>query len=1141
MNLAVTDLRVDGLAEPLGLDTGAPAFSWRLAGAGRGRAQSAYRLVVARECDPVDDPVGGPVDENADENADESVGAGRVWDSGVVTSAATYDIPYAGAELRPRTRYQWRVRVADESGAWSGWSPAHWFETGLIDATGWTADWIGTPAVPGSQRLPSLDNVPRIWVADRLGPSASATGAFRTRFAVPGGARPLSAWLVIGGGSGVEVHLNGVPVPGETRDGAFVADAGDLVGPGENVLAIRSGGSGLCVRLEVVVEGRPVLPQLVPVAGETAVTVTSSGRWRTSDDPAAGFERPGFDDSGWALAEETGLHGDPPHGRAAIGDRPSPYLRREFDVPSPVRRARLYATALGVYETHLNGVRVGADHLAPGWTDYRHRVTYQTYDVTALVSEGRNALGAILADGWYAGNISWFGPFQYGRRLAFRAELEILHDDGTVTRVCTDPEWRAGSGAIRYADLQNGERQDLAAEPSGWTAPGFDDSGWAAAVPVSPPGGRLTSAVAPPIRVHEELAPVAVWERRPGVWLADFGQNVVGWVRLTGRASRDRPVVLRHAEVLDHEGELHLANLRSARATDEFLPRAHVPGPHEGRGTSGPHEGTGTSGPHEGTGTPGPHEGGAAAFETETFEPRFTFHGFRYVEVSGLHGAPESITARVAYAAMEPAGEFACSDERLVRLQRNIVWGQRGNFLAIPTDCPQRDERLGWTGDIWAFAPTALFNYDAAAFLRSWLADVVDAQGDDGAVTHVAPDVLSGRGLSPNPKEAGSPGWGDALVMLPWTLHRLRGDTGVAAACFEPMRRWLGYLERRSECGVFPEEGFGDWLSIGAETPKRLVGTAIFALSARQLASLAAALGRDGDERELLELYGRVRKAFRAAFVEGPGVVASGTQTAYVLAIAAGLLEEHELPRAAARLAGDIEARGGHLSTGFLGTPYLLDALTSTGRLDVAYRLLTQDTFPSWLYPVVHGDATTMWERWDSWSHHRGLQDPGMNSFNHYAYGAVGDWMYRTVGGLAPGSPGYADIVVRPRPGGGITWATTAHRTPHGRVEIAWRQEGAEFALDVVVPPNTRAEVHLPAPPERVTEGGRPASEAEGVTFDRLADASEGHSPIGESGEGREDGEGRGDGVGPGDGGGRAGRGGAVYRVGSGSYAFRTF
>ncbi|NUR91207.1 MAG: family 78 glycoside hydrolase catalytic domain, partial [Nonomuraea sp.] len=724
-----------------------------------------------------------------------------------------------------------------------------------------------------------------------------------------------------------------------------------------------------------------------------------------------GFERPGYDDAAWSLAEEVGLHGDPPWGREPLADRPSPYLRREFAVSSPVRRARLHATALGVYELRLNGHRVGEDHLAPGWTGYRDRLTFQTYDVTDLLAEGGNALGAVLADGWYAGNISWFGPFQYGMRLALRAELEIQHHDGTLTRIRTDGDWRAGTGAIRYADLQNGERHDPAAEPYGWAEPGFDDSAWLPVTQVTPPPGRLEPATAPPIRVQEELRPVELRQTGPGVWVADFGQNLVGWVRLTARGNPGRPVVIRHAEVLDHDGTPYLANLRSARAADEFV----------------------------------------AGGEQESFEPRFTFHGFRYAEISGLDGPPAEVVARVAHAAMEPAGEFECSDERLNQLQRNIVWGQRGNFVAIPTDCPQRDERLGWTGDIWAFAPTALFNYDAGAFLTSWLDDVVDAQFEDGAVTHVAPDVLSGRD-----RAAGSPGWGDAIVLLPWALHRLRGDTSVAARCYEPMRRWLAYLEHRSISGIFPDEGFGDWLSLGADTPKPLVGTAIFALSARQLAELAGALGRTADEREYLELHAKVRQAFRNAFVQGPGVVASGTQTAYVLAIAAGLLEEHELPRAGARLVADIRARGGHLSTGFLGTPYLLDALTSTGHLETAYGLLLQDTFPSWLYPIVHGGATTMWERWDGWTDHRGLQDPGMNSFNHYAYGAVGDWMYRTVGGLSAGSPGYADIVVRPRPGGGITWARTAHQTRHGRVEVSWRQGGS---LEVTVPPNARAEV----------------------------------------------------------------------------------
>ncbi|MEV0585347.1 family 78 glycoside hydrolase catalytic domain [Nonomuraea sp. NPDC050310] len=1030
------DLRVEGEAEPLGLDAASPAFSWRLAGEGRGRTQRGYRITVKEEGRP-----------------------GSVWDSGPVSSDRTYGIAYGGAPLRPRTRYHWRVRVADERGTWSEWSPWHWFETGLGDTAGWTADWIGAPEEPFSPRVPTLESVPYIWVAGEGGPSPATSAGFRARVTVPCDARPLSARLVAGGAA--QVHLNGAAADGETVDGAFLADVGDLVGPGENVLAVRAVAregrpGGVCARLEVVFDDRVAQPQ-------PAVTLTSDGRWRGCAVPADGFERPGFDDSAWPRAEQVGLHGDPPWGREPVTDRPSPYLRAEFDVPRPVRRARLYASALGVYELHLNGSRVGADHLAPGWTDYRHRITYQSYDVTALIAEGGNALGAVLADGWYAGHVGWLGPFQYGRRPALRAELHLVHDDGSITRVMTGTGWRTGSGAIRYADLQNGERQDLTAEPQGWTVAGFDDSAWAPAVAVSPPSGTVTAAVAPPIRVHQELEPVRVWQSRPGVWMADFGQNVVGWVRLTARASRERPVIIRHAEVLEHDGELHLANLRSARSVDEFV------------ATGGPH--------------------------AETFEPRFTFHGFRYAEISGLAGplTPEALRARVAHAAMTPAGEFACSDERLNQLQRNIVWGLRGNFLSVPTDCPQRDERLGWTGDIWAFAPTALFNYDVRAFLRSWLVDVVAAQSDDGAISFVAPDVLSGRG---DPKAAGSPGWGDAIVLVPWAMHRLSGDIAVVEACYEPMRRWLDYLDGRACGGVFPDEGFGDWLSLGAETPKPLVGTAITALSARQFAELAAALDRPEDERAALDLYTRTRQAFRAEFVSGPGELVSGTQTAYALAIAADLFEEPELTRAGARLARDVEARGWHLSTGFLGTPYLLDALTRTGHLDVAYRLLTQESFPSWLHPIVHGDATTMWERWDGWSEHRGLQDPGMNSFNHYAYGAVGDWMYRTIGGLVAAAPGYRHLVVRPRPGGGITWATTTHRTPHGPVEIAWRAGDSNYELDVTVPPTCTAEVWV-ATEAAVTESGLPAERAPGVSLVRR---EEGH---------------------------------AVFLVGSGSYSFR--
>ncbi|WP_230993717.1 glycoside hydrolase family 78 protein [Streptomyces endocoffeicus] len=1012
-----------------------PRFSWVVEGSGRTRKQSAYRIFVGLGEDPLDAPV--------------------AWDSGTVESARTDAIPYAGEQLSWRARYAWRVQVRDEQGAVSEWSDPTWFDTG-IDTRHWDAEWIAAPVSPRSERLPGLENVPRIRPADPDGSGAW----FRAAFTVPPGPRPLSAPLVAVGS--VAVYLNGSRTDGDIGDGAFVADVADAIVPGRNVLAVRADDS-LVARLEVHLEGRLRLPHLVPVADEGPVALTTSGKWIATAVAQPDWERPGADDAHWAPADEIGLYGDPPHGRVALTDRPSPYLRRPFEVKADVARAKVYATAMGVYDLHINGQRISADRLSPGWTDYRYRITHQSYDVTGLLTTGPNVVSAILGDGWYAGNVSWFGPFQYGRTPGLRAELEIEYADGATERIPTSADWRVGRGAVRYADLQNGERHDARAEPTGWMLPGFDDSSWPAARVVPGPAGRLAAGTAPPIRVQHVLEPKAMWETTPGTWIADFGQNLVGWTKATVTGVTGQRLILRHAEVLEHDGTPHLANLRSARATDEYV---------------------------------------LAGDATETFEPRFTVHGFRYVEITGPR--PETIVAMVAYASMTATGDFSCSDERLNQLQSNIVWGQRGNFLTVPTDCPQRDERLGWTGDIWAFAPTALFNYDARAFLRSWLVDVADAQTPAGSITHVAPDLLSGRGPEAAPDEVGSPGWGDAVVKVPWSIFQAYGDPAVAEELYEPMRRWIAYLERRSDGYILPDEGFGDWLSTGAETLKPLVGTAVFALSVRQLGELARSLDRLEDAKHFDDLYGRVRSAFRGRFLAGQGRLTSGTQSAYVLALSAGMFDDHEASQAAAHLVDDIAAHSHHLSTGFLATPYLLDALTSTGHHDVSLRLLLQDTFPSWLYPIAHGDATTMWERWDSWSEHHGLQDPFMNSFNHYAYGAVGDWIYRTIGGLAPGSPGYRDVVIRPRPGGSIAWARTSYRTVHGPVSVSWSQSQDQFTLDATVPANVRAQVWVPCPgPDTVAEGGIPAAQAEGVRFERMEDGC------------------------------------AVFHVGSGAYAFQ--
>lgn len=909
---------------------------------------------------------------------------GPLWDSGRVESDAQ-EVAYGGPALTSRGRYRWRVRVAGRTGALSEWSePASW-EMGLLQPRDWRAAWIG-----GAEwDRPWLENVPLIRHC------GSGPGRLHHRFECPSGAI-TGARLAVSSPGSVTAFLNSSQVTGE--------DVAHLLRSGVNQLTLEADEPVAAV-LEIGRHGAP------------SERIQTSGRWWT-----------GAEEGEWPRAEEVGIYGDPPHGRDATGERPSPHLRRTLTLAASPRRARLYVTALGLYELAINGRRAGDDRLAPGWTDYHTRLPYQTHDVTGLLHEGDNVVDAVLGAGWYAGSIAWRSPGVYGTRPLLRAQLEVELEDGSAVELLSDGSWQVGEGAIRFADLQLGEVQDLRRVPGSWCPVDV----------AAPRHGRLVAAEAPPIRVLREISPVAVTETAPDRWIYDFGQNLVGWARLKLRGQAGQSVILRHAEVLEPDGALYLENLRAARQTDQFTLD-------EGE---------------------------------QVLEPHFTVHGFRYLEVSGVR--PDEVVALVTHADMAPAGEFSCSHEGLNQLQRNIVWGQRGNFLSVPTDCPQRDERLGWTGDAQIFAATAAFNMDVRGFFAKWLNDLIDAQRPDGAVPHVAPNLHLPHESS-HRYPYGAAGWGDAVVIVPWVLYRTLGDRRIAEDLMPAVERWLRFLEATSTDLIRPASGFGDWLSIEGETRNDLIGTAFFAWSAHLASELADGLGRQCDAARFEELFQRVRLAFRDAFVDGGGRLAARTQTAYVLALRFGLFDQGEIPAAADRLVKNLESRNWHLGTGFLGTPHLLPVLADTGHIDAAYRLLLQETWPSWLYPVRNG-ATTVWERWDSWSEGRGFQDPRMNSFNHYAYGAVGEWMYGAVAGIEPAEPGYRAVRVRPRPGGGLTSARALHHSPFGPIAVEWRA-GEGFELDVDIPPGSSAEVWIPAPsPDAVTEGGRPAAEADGVS-----------------------------------------------------------
>jgi alpha-L-rhamnosidase len=735
---------------------------------------------------------------------------------------------------------------------------------------------------------------------------------------------------------------------------------------------------------------------------------------------------------------------------------PVPMLRREFQLRGPVERARAYVTAHGLYELYLNGQRVGDQLFTPGWTSYNKRLQYQTYDVTPLLKPGANAAGALLGNGWYRGNLAWEDRRNiYGNRLALLAQIEVTYKDGRRETIASDSGWKASTGPILMSEIYHGETYDARLEKPGWATVGYEDRAWSAVKVEDPRTGALIAPAGPPVRRIQEVRPLKIFTTPGGDTVADMGQNLVGWVRLAVEGPAGTTVTLRHAEVLDKDGNFYTANLRKARATMQYTLKGGAP---------------------------------------ETFEPRFTFFGFRYVAVSGYPGTltPESLTGIVVHSAMTPAGDLETSKPLVNQLQHNIVWGQKGNFLDVPTDCPQRDERLGWTGDAQVFFPTAAFNMDVAGFFTKWLGDVAADQYVDGSVPHVVPNVLPDFAGRP---PTGAAGWADAAVIIPWTMYISYGDRQILERQYDSMARWVGYQRARAGDDLIWDGDFhfGDWLAYqaparqapsypGATTGTDLLATAFFAHSTDLLARTARLLGKTEDAARYGEQHSRIKDAFLREYVTTTGRVGENTQTAYAVALQFDLLPEALRATAARRLAQDVRQRK-HLTTGFLGTPYLCHVLSRYGYLDEAYLLLNREDYPSWLYPVKQG-ATTIWERWDGQKPDGTFQDVGMNSFNHYAYGAIGDWMYRVMAGIDTdeAAPGYKHIFIQPRPGGGFTDVRASHETPYGKVASAWTRKEGAFELAVEVPPNTRATVRLPkAQLAAVTEGGRPLAEGNGI------------------------------------------------------------
>ena len=1034
------ELRCEYRANPLGIDVLKPRLSWRLAAAdpaARSLRQSAYRILVSSDAAALRE------------------GKGDLWDSGMVRSGESAQIPYSGKRLTSGMRVYWKVQVWDQDGKASRWSETAYWSMGLLEPGDWKGKWIGKDE-PKPFRNPSsaywnLEKARWIWFpgGDPAKGAPAAQRFFRAKVNIPADRKIQKVLCVIGADARYQLHWNGVPhgrsfgvrMP-EVYDMTHMTRAGELtIAVRASNAAKRPAGLIAAVRVDFA-SGAPLL-------------FTTSGVWKTAEKEIHGWEQPGFDDSAWVQAQELGPYGMAPWGDVGFGEErtlPARMLRKEFEVAKTVRRATAYLSGLGLSELYLNGAKVSEDVLSPGLTDYRKRVFYVTYDVTKRLTAGRNAVGIVLGNGrfWAPRDRAPVPMVNFGYPKAL-AQIEIEYEDGSTARVVTDESWKlTAEGPIRANNEFDGEEYDARLEMPGWARAGFDDSRWEPAQVVAAPEGRLVAQMAEPIRVTETLRPLKVTRVRPGVYVFDMGQNMVGWCRLRVSGPKGAVVRLRHAETLRPDGSLYVDNLRSARATDVYVLRGGGP---------------------------------------EVWEPRFTYHGFRFVEVTGYPGTPplSAIEGRVVHDAMTRIADFESSNALLNRIHRNILWGMRGNYRSIPTDCPQRDERQGWLGDRSMVSRSEAYMHDIAAFYSKWVQDIADSQRDSGSVPVVAPAywVFYHDDVT----------WPSTFLFVPALLYEHYGDRQVIETHYPAMKNWITYMRKYIQNGLMPRDQYGDWCVppespelIHSKDPARktdgtLIGTAYFQHLLRLMARFARIAGHPEDAADYEALSATMREAFHKKFFRPEsGVYDNGTQTSSLLALALGITPEANRKTVFDSLVRKIETESkGHIGVGLVGAQWLMRTVSDFGRPDLAYTMATQKTYPGWGYMVEKG-ATTIWELWNG-----DTADPAMNSGNHVMQvGDLGIWMYSYLGGIRPDpeAPGFRRAVIRPTATGDLTYVKASHASMYGRYATHWRRTGSTLTLQVVIPPNAQATVYVPArKPDAVTEAGTPASQAKGVRF----------------------------------------------------------
>jgi len=1027
-------LRCEYLVNPLGVDSRKPRLSWVMNSGQRGDRQTAYQVLVASTPELL-----------AREKGD-------LWDSGKVESDRTIHVVYDGRPLTSRARCHWKVRIWDKQGNPTPWSaPAMW-AMGLFEPADWGgAAWIGTEDgsshgahngycsglvdTPDSERWITLDlGKPRRIDGTRLWPARP----FHFKPDRPGFLFPVRFKI--------EGALNS-----DFSDAETLVDRtkNDVPSPGGKAPIYRFSPMEVrYVRLSATrLRKRPGTYDYGLALAE--MHVLSDGRNVAKDATVTALDS--FESGEWSTRNLVDGRTKTDSGQSGLG--PALTMRKSFHVSGPIVRATAYASGLGLYELRLNGRRVGNRMLAPEWTTYRKRVQYQAYDVTNLLVSGDNAVGAILGDGWNNGRIRRTSPSPYSTRRGLILRLDVESADGAVQTVVSDTSWRGTrEGPIRASTIFDGEIYDARRELPRWDQPGFDDRTWQETrVAGLFADANLVWQPNEPIRVTRELKPVNLTEPKPGVYVFDTGQNMVGWCRLKVRGPAGNTVKLRHAERLNPDGTIYTAHIRPAKQTEIYT-----------KGTDG----------------------------EETYEPHFTYHGFRYVELTGTSEKPQQddLLGRVFHSASPEAGRFKCSNTLVNKIVQMIEWTQRGNMHGVPTDCPQRDERQGWMGDIQAFSQTAVFNRDMAAFFNKWIVDIRDNQDANGRYPRFAP----GEAVS-------APAWSDAGTIVPWRVYQNYADTRLVQEHFESARRWVDYVHERNPNLLWEraiEREYGDWLNAdtferegspesGAQVPIEVLATAFFANSAEIVSKMAGVLGRAEEETQYRKLAEGIRRAFAEAYVEPNGRIKGDTQAGYVLALHFNMLPDDLRPKAAKHMVEGFARYDGHLSTGIQATHRLMLELTRNGYTDEAYRLLNLRSMPSWGYMVDQG-ATTIWERWDGYVEGRGFADPKMNSFNHYVLGSVGEWIWRHIAGLNPDDehPGWKHFTIAPLPHETVTWAEAEYNSIRGPIKSDWKVENGRITMKVTIPPNTTATVRVPTTDAKsVEEGGQAADKAVGVRF----------------------------------------------------------